>query len=236
MKESRYDLWKLQPFTRDQTPEIFINKIDQVIEMLNIFYGLTGASQSEIKFIYEYCLHFFKKFQKFKLVDMDRAFELYKKHPELNKITPAYFEYCFETYLKSQERKEIMMQHDNETKDRLPEKSERTKEERFNECFEYWKQTGNIRLNSGLVYTETFQDLVSNFGLDKLYDIQEFVRQKLIDELKEKISLTQDKDERRELNEQFNQIQSGGALLKVETRKAHLRKYFEQLNNLKTTA
>lgn len=236
MKESRYDLWKLQPFTRDQTPEIFINKIDQVIEMLNRFYGLTGASQSEIEFIYEYCLHFFKKFQKFKLVDMDRAFELYKKHPELNKITPAYFEFCFETYLKSQERKEIMIQHDNETKDRLPEKSERTKEDLLNECFEHFKKSGEIRLNSGRVYSENFQTIVNELGLDKMYDIQEVVRQNLISDIQEKLSFTQDKEERQELNEQFNQIQSGGALLKVETRKAHLRKYFEQLNNLKTTA
>lgn len=230
MKEIRYSLWKSEPLTSRQTPEQFASKISDCIGLLNKFYGLTGATQGEIEIIYEYCFQFFKKYPKFKLVDMDRAFELYKKHPELNKITPAYFENCFQSYLKSDERKEIMKQHEAETDSILPEKTERTKEDLLNECFEHFKVTGEIRLNSGRVYSENFQTIVNELGLDKMYDIQEVVRQNLLSEIQEKLSFTQDKEERLELNEQYNQINSGGALLKVETRKAHLRRYFENVN------
>lgn len=111
------------------------------------------------------------------------------------------------------------------------EKTERTKEDLLNECFEHFKATSEIRLNSGRVYSENFQTIVNELGLDKMYDIQECVRQKLFSEIQEKLLLTQDKDERRELNEQYNQVNSGGALLKVETRKAHLRRYFENVKN-----
>lgn len=228
---NRYSLWKVEPFTKDQHTEIIVNKIDQFIKGLNAFYGLVGMERIDMLLIYSYIQDYLKKFDKLKLIDLDRAIELYKTRPVLNKLCPEYFETMFEKYRKSDERKQIYKQWENdpeEHKTELAESNELTSEQLLNNCFEHWKQTKEILLNSGRVYEENYNLIQEKLGLDIMIDIQQETQERLtiehqeaFDKLGKKSSL---RDEALKILELIKQ---GKGLVKRETRKEHLKKYFE---------
>lgn len=230
---NRYSLWKVEPFTKDQPTEIIINKIDQFIKGLNAFYGLVGMERIDMLLIYSYIQDYLKKFDKLKLIDLDRAIELYKTRPVLNKLCPEYFETMFEKYRKSDERKQIYKQWENDTeehKTELAENNSLTSEQLLNNCYEHWKQTGEILLNSGRVYVENYKLIEDTIGIDTLNVLKMIAQERLIKEHELSIIKMDKKSSLRdEALKILELIKQGKGLVKRETRKEHLKKYFEIL-------
>ena len=141
-----YQSWKLEPFTVNQDKDRLAFEIASLISDLTKFYGLIGLQPEETEAILNFIFQYFKNFQRFKVCDMIRAVELYKKRPDLNKLCPEYFETMFDNYRKSQERKEILKQFELETENRIPEKTEKTATERLIECKANYDLHGEISL------------------------------------------------------------------------------------------
>lgn len=226
----QYQVWKAQPFTNSLTPQDVVAKVKNLIQDISQFYGLVGLNADEAEGIYAYIFTYLNKFPLFKLIDMDRAFELHRRQPELNKLTPAYFESVFNAYRKSPERAEIMKLHNEEIDSRIPEKTESiTREQRFNDCFAHWKLTGEIRLNSGAVYVETFKSMKEALGMDELERIAKEEKDRTLQKLEALRATLTKMSEHHELESQIDDVQKGGALLKNAIRRAHLKAYFEMM-------
>lgn len=233
--ESRYQLWKVQPLPKDQTTNEIIDKVDELIKGLNVFYGLVGMERVDMLIVHGYIQDYLKKYPMMKLIDLDRSIELYKKRPELNKLCPEYFETMFEKYRKSDERKQIYKDWENDPEQHRNELPEHKKEYDANEllqiCFNNWKQTKIILLNTGLVYTKNYLLLESALGLEKMNELKEQTRLRLITEFEGTIAkypLT-NSNLADEAKRQLDMIKKGEGLVKSETRKAHLNFYFEML-------
>lgn len=238
--ENRYKNWKLEPFPENQTNEEILIKINQLIKGLNIFYGLTGMQGLEAEAIYEYLFQYLKNFKMFKLIDMDRAFELFRRPPELNKLTPAYFESILNTYRKSKERELLILEWNNDAQGRLEtEKKTFTKEELLMACFEMFEKTGQILINSGAVYEMNFKAISEALGQKTMKDIAEVTKTTLVQNLEAKRHGFKFMSEHHELEAEISEIigawnrylETGkfknGGLLQVEIRKAHLKHYFQ---------
>lgn len=236
--ENRYLNWKQQPFPSQQSSEVVISKIKQLIEDLSVFYGLTGLQPNEAEAIFSYITHFLKSFPKFKLIDMDRALELFKKRPDLNKLCPEYFETVFNHYRKTSERIEILKQWDLETENLISESATKTPEQLLAECFADYKLSGEIKLNSGKVYKTNFKALSEAIGIKPMQDIAQAKIIELSQNFTNKIESCRNMSERHEAEkekkdfldelEHFNKTGKPTGLLQVEIRKAHLREYFEK--------
>lgn len=240
--ENRYLNWKQQPFPSQQSSEVVISKIKQLIEDLSVFYGLTGLQPNEAEAIFSYITHFLKSFPKFKLIDMDRALELFKKRPDLNKLCPEYFETVFNQYRKTSERIEILKQWDLETENLISESATKTPEQLLAECFADYKLSGEIKLNSGKVYKTNFKAISEAIGIKLMQDIARVKIIELSQNFTNKIESCRNMSERHEAEkekkdfldelEHFNKTGKPTGLLQVEIRKAHLREYFEKHYNL----
>lgn len=240
--ENRYLNWKKEPLSAKQTQEAVILKINQLIKDLSVFYGLTGMQPNESEAIFAYITHFLKSFPKFKLVDMDRALELFKKRPELNKLTPEYFETVFNQYRKSTERIEILKQWELETENLISESAEKTPDQLLAECFADFKISGEIKLNSGKVYKTNFKALSEAIGIKTMKGIAEAKIIELSKDFTNKIESCRSMSERHEAEkeksdffdelEKYRETGKPTGLLQVEIRKAHLREYFEKHFNL----
>lgn len=236
--ENRYLNWKRQPFPSNQSPEVVISKIKQLIEDLSVFYGLTGLQANEAEAIFSYITHFLKSFPKFKLIDMDRALELFKKRPDLNKLCPEYFETVFNQYRKTSERTEILKKWETESENLIPESATKTPDQLLAECFADFKLTGEIKLNSGKVYKTNFKAISEKIGIEPMKDIAEAKIIELSQNFTNKIESCRNMAERHEAEkeksdflDELDHYQKTGkptGLLQVEIRKAHLKEFFEK--------
>ena len=134
-----YQSWKQEPFTVNQDKDRLAFEIASLISDLTKFYGLIGLQPEETEAILNFIFQYFKNFQRFKVCDMIRAVELYKKRPDLNKLCPEYFETMFDLYRKSAERKEILRLFEVDEERKIKEKSAPTKEQRLSECKAHFK-------------------------------------------------------------------------------------------------
>jgi len=230
-----YETWKKEPFPLKQTPETILDKIESIVKYLSQFYGFVGLESQEIQILFKFIFQYLQKYQRFKLCDIDRSIELFKKRPELNKLSPEYFETMFDKYRKSDERKLILKTWEEDITQHSNEISEKSKEYNANEllqiCYENWKQSKVILLNTGLVYTKNFVLLESALGIEKMNELKEQTRLRLISEFEgtlAKLPLT-NSNLADEAKRQLDLIKKGEGLLKTETRKAHLKLYFEML-------
>lgn len=231
-----YEVWKSEPFPLKESPDIILNKIASVVKYLSQFYGFVGLESNEVQILFRFILEYLKKYPRFKLCDIDRSIELFKKRPELNKLCPEYFETIFEKYRKSDERKLILKTWEEDLEAHANELTEAKKEydpqELLQICFNNWKQTGIIQLNSGLVYTKNFVLLKDKIGLYKMEELRQEAKSRLIKQFEETLSrLPKTSNLRDEANSQLELIKKDSGLLKPETRRAHLQYYFETINN-----
>ena len=177
-----YDQWKSHKFTAELNPEQIVLEINDLVDGLSIFYGLVGIQDNEIAAIYKFIFQYFKNFQRFKVCDMIRAVELYKKRPDLNKLCPEYFETMFDNYRKSQERKEILKQFEMETENRIPEKTEKTAAERLIECKANYDLHGEIKLQGNKTYDQNYKLILEHLGGDTLKELKNQAKEILIQE------------------------------------------------------
>jgi len=199
---------------------------------------LTGLQPNEAEAIFSYITHFLKSFPKFKLIDMDRALELFKKRPDLNKLCPEYFETVFNQYRYTSERIEILKKWDLETENLISKSATKTPEQLLAECFADYKLSGEIKLNSGKVYKTNFKALSEAIGIKPMKDIAQAKISELSINFTNKIESCRNMSERHEAEkekkdflDELEHLQKTGkptGLLQVEIRKAHLREYFEK--------
>lgn len=223
-----YDQWKSHKFTAELNPEQIVLEINDLVDGLSIFYGLVGIQDNEIAAIYKFIFQYFKNFQRFKVCDMIRAVELYKKRPDLNKLCPEYFETMFDLYRKSAERKEILRLFEVDEERKLPEKSAPTKEQRLSECKAHFKLYGKIDYRDGKVYLDNFDQIKEILGEEVLNELKQQAKENLITECQNNILKKIDVTESKNILDQF---ESGEyfALWKVETRKLHLAEWFKNM-------
>lgn len=232
-----YEQWKSHKFTAELSPEELVLEISNLINDLSTFYGLIGLQENEIEAIHRFIFQYFKNFQRFKVCDMIRAVELYKKRPELNKLCPEYFETIFDNYRKSQERKDILKQFESETENRVPEKSEKTAAERLAECKANYDLSGEIRLQGNKTYDQNFKLILEHLGADTMNELKLKAKEDLIKEWQEsKLSLKISEHyaidrliknfEDSEGKENYKNFPEWI----VKTRQYHLQRFFEMVN------
>ena len=223
-----YQSWKLEPFTVNQDKDRLAFEIASLISDLTKFYGLIGLQPEETEAILNFIFQYFKNFQRFKVCDMIRAVELYKKRPDLNKLCPEYFETMFDLYRKSAERKEILRLFEVDEERKLPEKSAPTKEKRLSECKAHFKNYGKIDYWDGKVYLDNFDQIKEILGEEVLNELKQQAKENLITECQNNILKKIDVTESKNILDQF---ESGEyfALWKVETRKLHLAEWFKNM-------
>ena len=230
-----YNNWKEEKAASLLPANEIINRIRNLLISQCEYYGLVGLMPAEIEINTKFILEYLKQYPKIKMMDIERAVSLNKKLPDLNKITPNWFETIFEKYRKSDERKVILKTWEEDLEAHSNELTEAKKEYDANEllqiCFNNWKQTGIINLNSGLVYEKNYLLLKDKIGLDKMELLKKKVQKRLISEHSEALNKMSKKSSLRdEAERQLKLIKEGEGLVKRETRKEHLRNYFENLN------
>lgn len=232
--DQNYQNWKLQEFPTKQQPEFILEFIENMVNSLSQFYGFVGLQSNEIQILFKFIFAYLQKYPRFKLCDIERSIELFKKKPDLNKLTPEWFENVFEKYRKSDERKIILKTWEDDIEAHKNELQEAKKEYDANEllqaCFNIWKQSKVVQLNSGLVYEKNFALLKERIGIDKMEELRQQTQKRLIVEQKEQLQKTPKKSSIRDLMEDaLRLVENGEGVLKRETRKAHLKYYFEML-------
>lgn len=228
--ESRYQLWLKDKPVSELTIEVITAKITEIIIGLNNFYGLVGITEQEVLNLHQFIHSFLKKYPRFKLIDIDRSLELFKKRPDLNKLTPEFFETIFDKYRKSDERKLILHTWENDLEAHKNELTEGKKEyspsELLNACRENYRNTKQINLNSGKVYELNYKLIEEKIGLEKLKELREQTQEKLIADFEHAVKHLKKGSIRDEHEYQLSLIKKGQGLLKVETRKSHLKYLF----------
>lgn len=224
----QYDVWKNDKFLFEIPEEVLNKKIGKLIIDLSIHYGLVGVTDNDVNVICDFVLKFLAKYPKWKLIDIDRSIELYKKRPELNKLCPEYFEQIFKKYIGSEERKAILKEYDFETGSGMETKIEPTPEELLKRCYDEYKRTGNIFLGSGKVYEYNFKLLIEKLGMDQMSDIKTKTAELLIAENEREMYKPENLKNKDYYFKQLSDITFDKSVtLKVETRKAHLKRYFD---------
>ena len=233
-----YQSWKLEPFTVNQTKEQLAVEIASLISDLTKFYGLVGLQPEETEAILNFIFQYFKNFQRFKVCDMIRAVELYKKRPELNKLCPEYFETMFDNYRKSQERKDILKQFELEEENRIPEKTEKTADQRLIECKAEFDIRGEIRLQGNKTYDQNFKLILEHLGSDTMNELKHQAKEILIQEwqdskLSTKISehYAIDRLIKNFYDSEGKENYKNFPEWIVKTRQLHLQRLFEMVNN-----
>lgn len=232
-----YDQWKSHKFTAELNPEQIVLEISNLINDLSTFYGLIGLQENEIEAIHRFIFQYFKNFQRFKVCDMIRSVELYKKRPELNKLCPEYFETMFDNYRKSQERKDILKQFEMETENRVPEKTEKTAAQRLIECKAEFDISGEIRLQGNKTYDQNFKLILEHLGADTMNElklqakeilIQEWQDSKLSTKISEHYAI--DRLIKNFYDSEGKENYKNFPEWIVKTRQLHLQRFFEMVN------
>lgn len=233
-----YQSWKQEPFTLNQDKDRLAFEIASLISDLTKFYGLVGLQPEETEAILNFIFQYFKNFQRFKVCDMIRAVELYKKRPELNKLCPEYFETMFDNYRKSQERKDILKQFELETENRVPEKTEKTAAQRLIECKAEFDISGEIRLQGNKTYDQNFKLILEHLGADTMNElklqakeilIQEWQDSKLSTKISEHYAI--DRLIKNFYDSEGKENYKNFPEWIVKTRQLHLQRLFEMVNN-----
>jgi len=174
---------------------------------------------------------------KIKLIDISLAIELYKVNDD-NNISAAHVISLIKKYSLSEFRKKLFKLYQDEPDDKLPEAAkEYDSAKLLRECFEWFKRTGEINLNTGKVYTSNFALISEKLG-EKLYDLIEDTQSKLCESLTNRMHTVKGYAECEDIKREILSIQdefkyylehgklNGKSLLRNEVRRSHLKELF----------
>lgn len=209
--------------------ELVERSVTEEIAKYFLFKNIEATSYN-IAVIRQAILDFSERYKTFTLYDLELAIKTQRINDEMN-ISAAHVIGLLNKYLRSDLSREIFAMYQDWKGNKLPETTQQNQEQGtlFEKCFAHWKLTGEIRLNSGAVYVETFKAMKEALGMDELERIAKEEKDRTLQKLEALRATLTKMAEHHELQSQIDEVEKNGPLLKNAIRRAHLKAYFEMM-------